>query len=86
MANTTYVASYFAPKGHYSTSDNYFYSPAPSPNVASGLLGLPRSAEQAHSIMRRTLPRLASSRAYGFVTRGSLAGVPYSIFPYLLSL
>ena len=26
-ANTTYVASYFAPNGHYSVSDNYFSTP-----------------------------------------------------------
>ncbi|MET1005384.1 MAG: DUF4082 domain-containing protein [Propionibacteriaceae bacterium] len=26
-ANTTYVASYFAPNGHYATSDNYFSTP-----------------------------------------------------------
>ena len=26
-ANTTYVASYYAPNGHYSTSDGYFTTP-----------------------------------------------------------
>ncbi len=29
-AGTTYVASYFAPRGHYSTSSAYFYMPSPT--------------------------------------------------------
>ena len=29
-ANTTYVAGYFAPKGHYSSTSNYFFSPPPA--------------------------------------------------------
>jgi hypothetical protein len=34
MPHTTYVASYFAPSGHYAGDDNYFYAtPAPSPAV-----------------------------------------------------
>ena len=28
--NTTYIAGYFAPKGHYSADTSYFYSPAPT--------------------------------------------------------
>ena len=28
LANTTYVASYFAPRGHYSATDNFFYNRA----------------------------------------------------------
>ncbi len=33
LPNTTYVASYFAPNGHYSASQDYFYqSPSPGPN------------------------------------------------------
>ena len=32
MPNTTYVASYYAPNGHYAATDNYFYpKPAPGP-------------------------------------------------------
>jgi N,N-dimethylformamidase beta subunit-like, C-terminal/Domain of unknown function (DUF4082)/Fibronectin type III domain/Bacterial Ig domain len=34
-ANTTYVASYFAPKGHYSEDGGYFY-PNPSPQPDGG--------------------------------------------------
>ena len=29
-AGTTYVASYYAPRGHYSTSSAYFFSPSPT--------------------------------------------------------
>jgi electron transfer flavoprotein alpha/beta subunit len=36
-ANTTYVASYFAPNGHYSSSQGYFYGP-PSPGVGGATL------------------------------------------------
>ena len=34
-ANTTYVASYYAPAGHYSATDNYFYAVPPAPNAWS---------------------------------------------------
>ena len=34
-ANTTYVASYFAPQGHYPSSTGYFYPP-PSPEPLGG--------------------------------------------------
>ena len=34
-ANTTYVASYFAPNGHYASSTGYFYPP-PSPEPLGG--------------------------------------------------
>jgi hypothetical protein len=50
-ANTTYVASYLAPQGHYSSSQGYFYGP-PSPGVggatltAGSLQALPASSTQ----------------------------------------
>ena len=34
MPNTTYVAAYLAPSGHYSATSNYFY-PAPAPTPAT---------------------------------------------------
>jgi len=39
-ANTIYVASYFAPNGHYPSSDMYFYASG----VTSGILSSPKSA------------------------------------------
>jgi hypothetical protein len=38
QAGTTYVASYYAPRGHYSVSDNYYYKPSP---VGGNLLDSP---------------------------------------------
>jgi hypothetical protein len=35
LPNTTYVAGYFAPSGHYSAGSSYFY-PAPAPNPLGG--------------------------------------------------
>ena len=58
-ANTTYVASYFAPRGHYSTTDNYFYSPAPSPTVPSALDSPPLHA------VRQTLTSPNGVYSYG---------------------
>jgi fibronectin type 3 domain-containing protein len=41
MPNTTYVASYYAPNGHYSQTSNYTYrSPSPGPN-GGGVLDSP---------------------------------------------
>ena len=47
--NTTYVASYFAPKGHYSQDDGYFYT---TPELAAPTIGIvdspPLHAIQEH--------------------------------------
>ncbi|MGO9957690.1 MAG: N,N-dimethylformamidase beta subunit family domain-containing protein, partial [Solirubrobacteraceae bacterium] len=39
-ADTTYIASYFAPSGHYSTSPGYFYGP-PSPGLGGASVDAP---------------------------------------------
>jgi hypothetical protein len=42
--NTTYVASYFAPRGHYSQSEDYFYTVPPLSGTANSVDGSPLHA------------------------------------------
>jgi hypothetical protein len=41
MPNTTYVASYFAPSGHYSDTPGYFYPPPSPPPLGGGSIDSP---------------------------------------------
>ena len=62
--NTTYVASYFAPNGHYSATQEYFYrGPAPGPNGGGTLDSPPLHAirNTGHDRQRRLRVRLHST-------------------------
>ena len=55
LPNTTYVASYFAPKGHYSDTRDYFFNaPAPTPlggsSLNSGPLHTPANTTTANGV------------------------------------
>ena len=57
--NTTYVASYFAPDGHYSATNDYFWrTPRPGPTAARSTDAAPLHARQA---TRRHAPRSTAS-------------------------
>ena len=45
MPNTTYVASYYAPNGHFAVTSSYFYrNPAPAPSGGAATLASPLEA------------------------------------------
>jgi hypothetical protein len=45
LPNTTYIASYYAPNGHYAATSSYFYrSPAPGPNGGAQVDSVPLHA------------------------------------------
>ena len=48
MPDTTYVASYFAPNGHYAATADYFWR-APAPGPHGGAIARRRAAARAHA-------------------------------------
>ena len=49
MPNTTYIASYYAPNGHYAATAAYFYrDPAPGPNGGAVVDSPPLHAVRNH--------------------------------------
>jgi hypothetical protein len=67
--NTTYVVSYFAPKGHYADTNDYFYrAPSPTP-IGGGTLNNP----PLHAVMNNT-------SANGVFTYGSTNQFPTNTY------
>jgi hypothetical protein len=74
MPNTTYVASYFAPVGHYAATSGYFYPPPSPPPTGGGSIDSP----PLHAIPNAT----SADGVYAYSTTSTFPASSYNATNY----